>query len=88
MWENHLGHLKEVFKWLEDVDLKIKCSKCEFFKSKVYYLGYLVGTDGVQPLPEKVITIEALEPLQNIDALWYFLGLMDSTGSSFHSLLM
>ena len=30
------------------------CSKCEFFKSKIHYLGYLVGTDGVQPLPEKV----------------------------------
>ena len=52
MWETHLTHLKEVFKWLQDADLKIKCSKCEFFKSTVHYLGYLVGTDGVQPLPE------------------------------------
>ena len=23
-WENHLRHHKEVFKWLQDVDLKIK----------------------------------------------------------------
>ena len=42
-------HLEEVFKWLKDTDLKIKCSKCEFFKSKAYYLGYLVGANGVQP---------------------------------------
>ena len=69
-------HLKEVFKWLKDADLKIKCSKCEFFKSKVHYLGYLVGADGVQPLPEKVAAIEALEPPQNIEELQHFLGLI------------
>ena len=75
MWESHLRHL-EVFKWLKGVDLKIKHSKCEFFKSKVHYLGNLVGTDGVQPLPEKVAAIEALEPPQNIEELWHFLGLI------------
>ena len=69
MWENHLRHLEEVFKWLQDVDLKIKCSKCKYFKSKVHYLGYLVGTNGVQPLLEKVTTTEALEPPQNIKEL-------------------
>ena len=76
MWESHLKHLKEVFKWLQDVDLKIKCGKCEFFKNKVHYLGYLVGTDSVQSLPEKVAAVEALEPPQNIEELWHFLGLI------------
>ena len=76
VWESHLRHLKEVFKWLQDVDLQIKCSKCEFCKSKVHYLGYLVGTNGVQPLLEKVTTIEALEPPQNIEELQHFLGLI------------
>ena len=69
MWESHLKHLEEVFKWPQDVDFEIKCSKFEFFKSKVHYLGYLVGTDGVQPLPEKVAIIQALEPPRNIDEL-------------------
>ena len=62
MWESHLRHLEEVFKWLKDRDLKIKCSKCEFFKSKANYLGYLVGTNDVQPLPEKVTATGALKP--------------------------
>ena len=48
----------------------------QFFKSKVHYLGYLVVTDGVQPLPEKVAIKEALEPPRNIDELWHFLGLI------------
>ena len=76
MWKSHLNHLEKVFKWLQDGDLKIKCSKCEFFKSKVQYLGYLVGTDCVQPLPEKVATIQALESPINIEELQHFVGLV------------
>ena len=76
MWEHHLRYLVEVFKWLQDVDLNIKCSKCEFFNSKVHYLGYLVGTNTVQPLLEKVTPIQALELLRNIEELWHFLGLV------------
>ena len=45
-------------------NLKIKHSKCKFFKTKMHYLGSLVGIDSVQPLPEKVAAIEALEPPQ------------------------
>ena len=66
IWESHLRYLEQVFKWLQDADLKIKHNKCEFFKSKVHYLAYLVGTDHVQLLPEKVAAIETLEPPQNI----------------------
>ena len=72
-WEEHL---EAVFKQLEAADLKIKCSKCEFFKTKVHYLGFLVGVGGVQPLPENVATIQALEPTRDIDELRQFLGLV------------
>ena len=40
------------------------------------YLGYLVGTNSVPPLPEKVATIQALEPPKNIEELWQFLALV------------
>ena len=39
-------------------------------------MGYLVGANGVQPLPEKVVAIEALEPLQNIEELYHVLGII------------
>ena len=67
-WESYLRHHKEVFRRLKDVDLKLK--------SKVHYVGYLVGTNGAQPLPEKFTTREALEPPQNIVELWHFQGLI------------
>ena len=59
-WKDHLADLKQVFKALQGADLKIKKSKCELFKSKVHYLGYLVGADRVEPLPEKLEAIQKL----------------------------
>ena len=47
-----------------------------FFKSKVHYLGYLVGTDDVQLLPQKVSSIQALKPPKDFEELWHFLGLV------------
>ena len=58
MWEEYLEHLEVVFKLLEVADLKIKCSKCEFFKTKIHYLGFLVGINGIQPFLEKVAAIQ------------------------------
>ena len=75
-WQEHLLHLEEVFKRLEIEDLKIKCSKCKFFKTKVHYLGYLVGSNGIQPLPEKVEAIKKPIAPTNIDELRQFLDLV------------
>ena len=66
-WQEHLKHPKAVLRCLQDADLKIKHSKCKFFKSKVHYIGFLVGTNGVQPLPGKVVPIKVLEPPKDID---------------------
>ena len=68
-WEDHLEHLKQVFKALQGADLKIKKSKCKFLKPKVHYLGYLVGADGVEPLPEKLEAIQKLAAPQNMAKL-------------------
>ena len=74
MWQDHLNHLEEVLKCLRDTDLKIKHSKCKFFKSQVHYLGFLVGNQVVQLLPEKVTAIDALEPPKDINKLRHFWG--------------
>ena len=47
-----------IFKQVKHADLKIKSSRCKFFKSKAHYLAYLVSVDGVQPLPEKLEAIK------------------------------
>ena len=75
-WQDHLKYLEEVLKCLQDADLKIKCSKCKFLKSEVHYLGFLVETQGVQPLLEEVAAIEALGPPKYINELRQLLGLV------------
>ena len=42
-FEEHLEHLEAVFERLEQHNLKLKASKCEFFKTKVSYLGHVVS---------------------------------------------
>ena len=74
MWQEHLKYLEEVFRHLQDADLKIKHSKCKFFKSIVHYLRFLLGSYGVQPLLEMVTAIEALEPPKDITELRQFLA--------------
>ena len=56
--------------------LKINHSKCKFFKTKLHYLGFLAGVNGVQPLSEKVATTQALEPPRDINEHRQFLGLV------------
>ena len=68
-WQEHVKYLEEIFRWLEVADLRIKHSKCKFFKTKVHFLGFLVGIDGVQPLPETVTATETLEPPKDINEL-------------------
>ena len=75
MWEEHLEHLEEVIKQLKHAGLKIKCSKCKFFKANVQYLGYLVSVDGVQSLPDKLEAIKKLLAPTTVDELHQFLGI-------------
>ena len=58
--------------------MKIKHSKHEFFKTIAHLLGFLVGTNGLQPLTEKVTAIETLEPPKDMNELYQFLGLVGS----------
>ena len=45
--EEHLSHIEEIFRRLEAADLKMKRSKCDFFKKHTHYLGHLISANGV-----------------------------------------
>ena len=46
-FEEHLEKLQAVFQRLSNNNLKLKGSKCEFFKSQVSYLGHIVSEEGI-----------------------------------------
>ena len=49
----HLEHLEIVFSHLQEAGLKMKHSKCDFFKSEIHYLGHLISPEGSSSLPNK-----------------------------------
>ena len=52
--EEHLDYIKQVFKKLRSAHLSIKLSKCHFIMTKeIQYLGHILNTKGIKPLPSK-----------------------------------
>jgi len=52
-----LERLRKILDRLGQVGLKVKPSKCEFFRTEVKFVGHLVSSLGIEPLPEKLDTI-------------------------------
>ena len=50
----HIERLEPVFQKLAKTGLKLKPSKCEFFKKRIKYLGHIVSEEGVSTDPKKV----------------------------------
>lgn len=47
IFEEHLRRFDAVFTRLEEHDIKLKASKCEFLKSNFTYLGHVVSENGI-----------------------------------------
>ena len=58
--EEHIQRLRGVFQKLWEAGLKLKPSKCEFFRTRISYLGHIVSKDGIETDPKKVNAIEKL----------------------------
>ena len=55
--QEHLKHIEIIFKKLKKAGLKLKESKCDFFKKEIHYLGHLISVNRIQLLPEKLDSI-------------------------------
>ena len=75
-YDDHICHLNEVFTHFEKAGLKIKLSKCQFFKTQLPYLGHKLSADGLEPLPEKLKAIKELAPAKNVDEACHILRLL------------
>ena len=74
--KTHLEHLEVVFQRLREADLKLKASKCNFFKKHIQYLGHLVSGEGIEPLPEKLEAVRKMPPPTTPKEVRQFLGLV------------
>ena len=70
--EDHMEHLDRIFAALQMADLKIKVSKCEFFKKHVSYLGFLIGETGIRCDRTKVEAINKIATPTSIEEVHQF----------------
>ena len=74
--ETHLQHIRIFFQRLREADLKLKNSKCNYFKTHVQYLGHLVSGKGIRLLPEKLDSIKKMPAPTTAKEIKQFLGLV------------
>ena len=55
--EEHIGHMLNMLKRLQDCGLQVNVNKCEFSVTQVKYLGLIISTNVISMNPEKVQTI-------------------------------
>ena len=70
--EDHMEHLEKIFEALQVADLKIKVSKCEFFKKHVSYLGFLIGETGIHYDRSKVEAMNKIATPTSIEEVCQF----------------
>ena len=56
-FDEHIRNLGTVFKRLREAGLRLKSSKCAFFRSEVQYLGHIISREGVATDPAKVAKV-------------------------------
>ena len=70
----HLKRLRGVFQKLREAGLKLKPSKCKFFKDRIAYLGHIVSKVGIETDPKKIQDIQEWPRLKMVTDIRQFLG--------------
>ena len=74
--ETHLKHVEMFFISLGKANLKVKASKCSYLKQHIQYLGHLISGDRIQPVPEKLESLQKMPPPTTPKEVKQFLGLV------------
>ncbi|GJU59629.1 putative reverse transcriptase domain-containing protein [Tanacetum coccineum] len=56
--KEHEGHLKLILRLLKKEELFVKFSKCEFWLSKVKFLGHVINSKGIYVDPAKIDSVK------------------------------
>ena len=74
--KEHLSYIKQVFEKLCAAKLSMKLSKCHFFTKEIQYLGHILSTKGIRPLPSKTQAIKNMHPPKTPKQVCAFLSLV------------
>ncbi|GJS95625.1 putative reverse transcriptase domain-containing protein [Tanacetum coccineum] len=73
--EEHDAHLRLILKFLKKEELYAKFSKCDFWLSKVQFLGHVIDSEGIHVDPAKIESIKDWESPKTPTKIHQFLGL-------------
>nr|GEY84963.1 putative reverse transcriptase domain-containing protein [Tanacetum cinerariifolium] len=73
--KEHKGHLKLILRLLKKEELYAKFSKCEFWLSKVQFLGHVIDSEGIHVDPAKIEAINDWVSPKTPTEIRQFLGL-------------
>jgi hypothetical protein len=74
-FRHHLLNLRVVMDKLREAGLKMKLSKCAFFRKEVLYLGHKISREGISTDPSKVDAVNKWPTPATVQELQKFLGL-------------
>ena len=75
--EEHIYHIRQVFEKLQTAHLSMKFSKCHFFAKEIQYLGCILSTMAIRPLPLKTQAIKNMHPPETAKQVHAFLELVE-----------
>ena len=73
----HIQHLRLVFSRLQEANLQINWSKCNFVKPSVTFLGHTISDHGHSPLVNRLQSIQSITPPKTVSDLRSFLGMVN-----------
>ena len=75
--EEHLARLQAILEKHKKAELKLKPSKCEFFKQELTYLGHVVSKNGIETDSKMVKAVGKWPVPTNVAEVLSFLGFTD-----------
>jgi hypothetical protein len=79
--EAHVGNVRQLLQRCRENGITLNREKFNFGQSKVKFVGYIVGTDGIAADPEKVSAIVEFPTPKNLTDLRSFFGIINQLGS-------
>ena len=72
--EDHVKHLRTALTILRENKLYCKPPKCTFAQTEIPFCGFMVGRDGIRPMPEKIDVLKTWPRPKDVHGIRRFLG--------------
>src|SRR6266511_3649205 len=73
--KEHKDHVRKVLQKLAEANLKLKPSKCEWFKEELTFVGHVINREGVKPWEGNIKKILAAKVPETVTEVRRFLGM-------------